>query len=250
MVMDYSLNYLGGAQSAFLDEADALSEFGHEVSIVAPGTPDSAWANRWEGSIFGVKPRGTIPVVDLPYIPNSRQLRNSLADFFERQNISVVHVHSEFGLAHAAAEAAHSLGIPVVFTVHTFFWEARLPKPLDRAAAPALRRGLLGLTGRRITGEDVTGSPLAAAEVDATLRGATLTLAKLADTVVSPSAHQARRLREAVCPMPPKTLKPLSGCGWCPTARSTQKRPVARLSRWNRRCELCGLGEWFKKNES
>ncbi len=98
-----------------------------------------------------------------------------------------------------------------MFTVHTFFWEARLPKPLDRAAAPALRRGLLGLTGRRITGEDVTGSPLAAAEVDATLRGATLTLAKLADTVVSPSAHQARRLREALgvpdAPKDPETLE-------------------------------------------
>jgi glycosyltransferase involved in cell wall biosynthesis len=192
LVLDYSLEYLGGAQSAFLDAAEALESFGHEVLIVAPGTHRSDWIRKWQGSVLGVKPRGTIPVVDLPYIPNNPKLRDRLIKVFDRELIDVVHVHSEFGLAHAAVSAANTLGLPVVHTVHTFFWQARLPKLIDRAAAGTLRRALT-----RLTGTEPADSGLAQSQVDALLRGATRAMAFRADAVVSPSQHQATALREA-----------------------------------------------------
>ena len=193
LVIDYSLEYLGGAQSAFLDAAEALSQFGHDVYIVAPGTQRSDWIVTWGGSTLGVRPKGTIPVVDLPYIPNTRALRERLTDYFDRHFIDVVHVHSEFGLAHAAVSAAHALEIPVVHTVHTFFWETRLPKMLDRAVAPMLQGALSRLTEQ----PPHQGPALADALADHILRAATLTLAARADLVISPSAHQAERLDAA-----------------------------------------------------
>ncbi|MGO1660502.1 MAG: glycosyltransferase family 4 protein [Canibacter sp.] len=192
LVMDYSLEYLGGAQSAFLDEAEALSTYGHDVLIVAPGTVDSRWTKQWDRHLLAVKARGTIPVVDLPYIPNNDKLQKKLREIFNQEIIDIVHVHSEFGLAHAAAAAAHDLEIPIVYTVHTFFWEARLPKLIDHAAAAPLRQALTTLTGR-----PPSKVHLAEKQIDSVLRGATLTMAETADEVISPSGTQAETLRAA-----------------------------------------------------
>src|SRR5699024_5291095 len=125
---------------------------------------------------------GTIPVVDLPYIPNNRKLQAKLTEVFDRELIDVVHVHSEFGLAHAAVAAAKKLEIPVVHTVHTFYWEARLPALLDRSVAPILRTGLAKLTGRA-----PVDTLLAEKRVDSLLRAQTLTMALAANEVISPS---------------------------------------------------------------
>lgn len=137
LVMDYSLEYLGGAQSAFLDEAEALSTYGHDVLIVAPGTVDSRWTKQWDRHLLAVKARGTIPVVDLPYIPNNDKLQKKLREIFNQEIIDIVHVHSEFGLAHAAAAAAHDLEIPIVHTVHTFFGKHDFP---NSSTMPLLHR--------------------------------------------------------------------------------------------------------------
>src|SRR5690606_39369436 len=42
--------------------------------------------------------------------------------YFRELAIDVVHVQTEFGLAHAAAAVARTMGVKVVHTVHTFYW--------------------------------------------------------------------------------------------------------------------------------
>lgn len=205
LVIDYSLQYLGGAQSAFLDEARVLHDRGHDVLIVAPTSPhrdsDSAFSPLVNIAYFPVTARVTIPVVELPLIRNTEKLRDTLRAEFERRNIDVVHVHSEFGLAAAAVSAAKSLGLVTAQTVHTFFWQASVAKGLGGISAAAVR-----LFARWLRAFPSSRQQLAENPVDSALRGVTLSLAQRVNVVVSPSAHQADRLREAglrnVCVIP------------------------------------------------
>ncbi|WP_409047627.1 glycosyltransferase family 4 protein [Microbacterium sp. HA-8] len=222
LVCDYSLDYLGGAQSAFLDEAHLLRARGHEVTIVAPvgafasvlrpavgaddaigsgdavGGGDAAgahWRQAWlraGGDIVAVYAPLTVPGVDLPVIRNSRMLRSRLRAEFAARRIEVVHAHSEFGLTAAAVSSARALGLRTVQTVHTFFWQAVVPAPATRIAAGAVRG-----FGRWLRGFPTSHDALAPAALDSALRNLTLSMARRVDLVVSPSAHQAERLRAA-----------------------------------------------------
>lgn len=191
-VIDYSLDYLGGAQSAFLDEDRALVEYGHEVTLIAPGKATAGWVGSCAAQeVIVVAPSFTVPGVDLPYVRNTSGLRERLRRSFVERGIEVLHVHSEFGLAHAARAAARELGIPVVQTVHTVFWQTTLPRFVDRLAGPLVQRFL-----RRLTG--VTPAPYPCQRrIDRALRGATCAMGRRVDTVISPSEHQAETLRAA-----------------------------------------------------
>lgn len=204
---DYSLDYLGGAQSAFLDQAHILGQHGHDVTLFFPAprtSPRTSTPHDADGrdpsprpSVPGVAElpipaRWTLPGVGLPVVRNSAALRERLRAELESRRIDVVHVHSEFGLTAAAIDAARELGIPVVHTVHTFFWQTSLPRPLTPVAASVVRgfaRWARGFPASRRT--------LAPSAVDSALRGMTLSTAECADVIISPSAHQARRLAEA-----------------------------------------------------
>ena len=197
LVCDYSLDYLGGAQSAFLDEARLLRDRGHEVVVVAPASrrSDGGALGRWQdegGDVVAVRAWATLPGVQLPVIRNSQRLRARLAREFAQRGIDVVHVHSEFGLSAAAVSVARARGIRTVQTVHTFFW---------RADMPAGFRGLVGAAigefGRWLRGFPATRVELAPSAADSALRNLTLSLALRVDIVVSPSAHQGERLRAA-----------------------------------------------------
>ncbi|WP_298040156.1 glycosyltransferase family 4 protein [uncultured Microbacterium sp.] len=188
LICDYSLEYLGGAQSAFLDSAAVLRESGVEVTVVAP----HVGATPTDPDRFPVQARWTLPGVDLPVVRNTAALRRDLRDLFVERGIEVVHCHSEFGLTAAAVQVAADLGLPVVHTVHTFFWQGPRLGLLDRPVA-----GVIRLFGRWLRGERIARRPLAQRQVDSALRGITLTAARHAQTVVSPSAHQGARLREA-----------------------------------------------------
>lgn len=197
LVCDYSLDYLGGAQSAFLDEARLLRERGHHVVIVAPASRRSdggalaAWRADGE-DVIAVRARVTLPGVQLPVIRNTGALRSRLSREFDERGTDVVHVHSEFGLSAAAVSVAHSRGIRTVQTVHTFFWRADVPRGVRHAVATMIRA-----FGRWLRGFPTTHAQLAPAPVDSALRNLTLSLAQRVDVVVSPSAHQAERLRDA-----------------------------------------------------
>ncbi|MEV7632494.1 glycosyltransferase family 4 protein [Microbacterium sp. NPDC089318] len=186
MVCDYSLKYLGGAQTAFLRQAEALAGEGVKVVVLAP----DADALTAEGIVTVSPPRrGTIPVLDLPLLGRARDLEPLVAATIRRHDIGAVVVHSEFALAAAAVDVARRLGIPSLHTVHTFFWRA--PAALA-PFAPVVSRVHSALTGIR-SGERFTGShPLNNA-----LRTMTLRIAQRADIVLSPSRHQAVALRDA-----------------------------------------------------
>jgi glycosyltransferase involved in cell wall biosynthesis len=192
VICDYSLGYLGGAQTALLEEAAALVAAGAEVTIISP-TADQVWQRvRPDARVDHVRvpARFTLPGLDLPLVINSGRLRRTLEMIFTERGIQVVHLHSEFGLAAAALQVAGVGQLPVVHTVHTFFWQA---PSRGQAAVAALVR----LFHRGVTGLPPTRQRLADRPADQALRNMTLTLARRADLVISPSAHQAERLSAA-----------------------------------------------------
>ena len=209
LVCDYSLEYLGGAQSAFLDQVRIMRERGHAVTVIAPvragrggtarGTAgddgDAGWVDAWAdgaGGVVAVPARVRLAGVDLPVVRNTPRLRARLHEELYARGIEVVHLHSEFGLSAAAVAAAHELGIPTVQTVHTFFWQAPMPRVAGVLAAAAVR----GFT-RWLRGFSAGHETLAVRPLDSALRGVTLSMGLRVDAVISPSAHQAERLRAA-----------------------------------------------------
>lgn len=186
MVCDYSLRYLGGAQTAFIRQAEALAGEGVPVVVLAPDADELTT----EGVATIAPPRrGSIPVLDLPLLGRARDLEPLVASVVRRHRIGAIVVHSEFALAAAALAVGRRLGIPVLHTVHTFFWRA--PAALA-PFAPVVSRVHTALTGIR-GGDRYTGSHA----LNNALRTMTLRIAQRADIVLSPSRHQAEALRDA-----------------------------------------------------
>lgn len=184
IVLDYSLDLIGGAQRAALNEAAALVDAGHRVLLVGPRPADPA----------GLLPAGvdalwttarTLPALDFPLVVDDEALRTRVHDHLRAARVDAVHLHSEFGHARAALAAARRLSLPVVHTVHTAYWPG-VPTPM-RPAARRLLAHLAGPVPRR------TANPLL---------DHTLDMACAADAVVSPSAHQALDLARLGAPEP------------------------------------------------
>ncbi|MCS3442172.1 glycosyltransferase family 4 protein [Microbacterium phyllosphaerae] len=192
LVCDYSLNYMGGAQSVFLDEAELFRNAGERVLVVAPQSGGAPLHPALRSSTALIPTLGAIPGARLPVVLNSKSLRRRLRRLFREHRIDIVHIHSEFGLTAAAAAVAHELGIPVVHTVHTFYWSAPRLGPLDRVAG-AVIRGVAGL----VRGAKLRAEAEADTAVDAALRSVTLEASLNATRVISPSAHQGRALAAA-----------------------------------------------------
>lgn len=186
MVCDYSLHYLGGAQTAFIRQAEALAAEGVRVIVLAPDADELTS----EGVVTIAPPRrGTIPVLDLPLLGRARDLEPLIAATARRHDVGAIVVHSEFALAAAALAVGGRLGIPVLHTVHTFFWRA---PAMIAPFAPVVSRVHSALTGIR-GGDRYAGSHA----LNNALRTMTLRIAQRADIVLSPSRHQAEALRDA-----------------------------------------------------
>lgn len=182
IVLDYSLDLIGGAQRAALNEASALVTAGHRVLIVAPRPAQPATVLPPGVDALWTAAR-RLPALDFPLVADDEVLRARLLRHFRAARIDAVHLHSEFGHARAALHAARRLDLPVVHTVHTAYWPG-VPAP----ARPIARRMLAEIAGavpRR------TANPLL---------DHTLATAIAADVVVSPSAHQAADLRRFGAP--------------------------------------------------
>lgn len=189
LVCDYSLKYLGGAQTAFVRQAQALAADGVRTVVLAPDADELADAA--ESGIVTVTPprRGTIPVLDLPLLGRARDLEPLVAATVRRHQVDTIVVHSEFALAAAAIAVGRRLGIPVLHTVHTFFWRAPAPLAPFAPAVSRVHRSLTGIAdGGRYRGSHALNNAL---------RTMTLRIAERADIVLSPSRHQAQALRDA-----------------------------------------------------
>ena len=225
IVSDYFLDYVGGAQTSMLQQERALRSAGHEVVIVAPSRTSTGEQNR-----FRIPHLFTAPGVQLPVVANSSRTRTRLRNLFRERAIQAVHVQTEFGLAHAAAQVAHELGLPVVHTVHTFYWVSEGVG--HRLAAGPLRAALRLLTG--VAPERMQLSPRG---VDNVLRNTTLAMARTADVVISPSAHQAADLRSAGVPGPIHVVpNPMVGTN-APAAPLSEDLISHPVILWVARCE-------------
>ncbi|MDM4761944.1 glycosyltransferase [Galbitalea sp. SE-J8] len=193
IVSDYYLDYVGGAQTSMLEQRAALERAGHEVLLIAPDRSAARTETRADG--IRLRPAFTVPALQLPVIRNTGATRALLRTFLVERAVDVVHVQTEFGLAHAATTAAYEARIPVVHTVHTFYWQST-------GLLPTLAAPLVGLLLRRVTGARIGDTPLADRPTDSLLRNLTLAMAERADVVVSPSAHQARDLEAALVGRP------------------------------------------------
>ena len=202
----------------------ALTAAGHTVIMVSAARGRGARVRTVDDGIE-IKPLFFLPGVDLPIIPNSAATRSTLDELFESHGVEVVHVQTDFGLAHAAADVAATRSLPVIHTVHTFYWasEDNWFNPLAGFARWALTR---------ITGLDIPKQSFTPRPVDNLLRNVTLGMAQRADTVVSPSAHQARDLQDAGVRGPVALV---------PNPVSTSPRPPMPLPTQHRAHDFSGL---------
>lgn len=175
IVIDYSLDLIGGAQRAALNEAAALVACGHRVLFVGPRPGSTSVLPRGVEACWTAARR--LPVLDFPLVADDEVLRGLLHRRFRAGRIDAVHLHSEFGHATAATAVARGLGLPVVHTVHTAYWPG-VPAVLAPAARAVLAR---------------VGGPVARRTVNPLLDH-TIATALAADVLVSPSAHQAADL--------------------------------------------------------
>lgn len=226
IVSDYFLDFVGGAQTSMRQQQLALEAAGYEVVMVSAARGVGARVRPMADGIT-ITPAFTLPGLELPVIPNIERTRRALRGFFTRERIQVVHVQTEFGLAHAAADVADELGLPVVHTVHTFYWasEGSWHAPFEPLARGLLQR----VIGGRIPRETITSRP-----IDNLLRNLTLAMARRATAVVSPSRHQAHDLESAGLPRAVHVVpNPIA---------TTRRRPVplrdgAPTFVWVARCE-------------
>lgn len=189
LISDYSMEYVGGAQSALRRQANALVAEGVGCILLAPGAaaPDSALDSRVHRQSPPV--RAVIPVLGLPVLGDGDDLEELVARLIRKRSVIGIVIHSEFALAAAAIRAATRASIPVLHTVHTFFWRA--------PAALSMFAPLLTSVHARVTRLPRAAAYRGASPIVNALRSMTLRTALQADAVLSPSHHQADALRTA-----------------------------------------------------
>lgn len=226
IVSDYYLDYVGGAQTSITEQKAALEAAGHIVLVVSAGHRLKRTIRDADG--IRIKPQYTVPGQLLPIINNRPPLRSLLRDFLAEEAVEIVHVQTEFGLAHAITTVAYELQIPVVHTVHTFYWQSHgifptVVEPLVRPIAASIIGGKIGDT------------PFNDRPFDNLLRNMTLAMAKRADVVVSPSEHQGRDLAAAGVERPIAVVpNPIAGSATPAHQLETVTQP--RIL-WVARCE-------------
>ncbi len=188
IVTDFYLDYIGGAQSSIHEQRSALAAAGHTVFLVSTARLPRRDGFRMSRNGLEVRPSWTLPGFTLPVVSARGKLIDTLTSYFDAHRIEVVHLQTEFGLANAAATAARRLGIAVVHTIHTFYWQSA--GAWQAPLTPLIRYCLERVTGANIPRLRFVGRPS-----DDLVRNLTLAMARRSDVVVSPSAHQAADLR-------------------------------------------------------
>jgi 1,2-diacylglycerol 3-alpha-glucosyltransferase len=145
--------------------AGGLEARGHEVVLVAPAHPGPV-GGRGDphATLDGFRPadvrRRSVPLVPSVELRMAPASARSLTRMVEREELDLVHTHTEGTLGCAARRAALLTGTPLVHTLHTFYrhylhypplrhlgprvasrivqrWMARFLLPYDRVIAPS-----------------------------------------------------------------------------------------------------------------
>lgn len=190
LVCDYSLTYLGGAQVAFLRQVKALLSEGWSVIVVAPGAT-KALEQHSTPLLTAIDPhiRWSIPALDLPILGGLKKLEKRIDTLLAEANVDAVIAHSEFGLAAMVMRCCKRQNVPILQTVHTFFWRA--PRGLGIFAP------LVTLFHTRNTKLPASPKFTGDTAINNALRSMTLRFAANVDVVLSPSKHQAEALTAA-----------------------------------------------------
>lgn len=187
IVCDYSLTFLGGAQTALMRQAEALAAQGNQVAVLAP---DITKVNLSKSIQLIEPPAGKImPGTELPMFRKTPSLQAFAKKVIGEFKPDAVLSHSEFALVTSVTEAARNQGIPSLHTVHTFFWQA-----------PAFATPLAPIA--RAIYQNATKLPwpkqkLAKRPMDSALRNMTLATCHHASVTVSPSKHQGEKIKAA-----------------------------------------------------
>ncbi|GAA1250466.1 glycosyltransferase involved in cell wall biosynthesis [Microbacterium phyllosphaerae] len=189
MVTDYYLPTLGGVQTVIKAHREALEHAGHEVFVFAPLAERSADPHVVRlPTARGFAPDG------YPFTWTPSAAAAALRDGLSARGIQIVHVHTEMFAALAGFEAARTLGIPIVQTMHgriDVYTRSVLP-------IPSVTTMILAAMHRRRLSHD-------RAQIDSTAAYASTRMAQRmwrlmvsqanhADHVIVPSAHFAAKL--------------------------------------------------------
>lgn len=189
LVCDYALDRIGDAQAVVLREAELLRAAGDDVVLIG-GRSQRRGGPRWPQGDLLLSSPWRAPGIEMPVLRNGHALRRKIGPLLH--DIDVLHVHSEFGLAAAAVRLARERRVPVVHTVHTFFWRGPDLGSFDEPAGSAV----LGIA-RMVRGTGARTDAPGVRALDSAVHGITLSAALAADAVISPSVHQGDALRLA-----------------------------------------------------
>lgn len=120
--------YISGVVRSIETFHKELTSLGHEIYIFAPRYPGCKPEEHVFQFIGIPTPRNPNFVIPIPF---SLKLNSKILEL----DIDIIHVHSPFLLGRLGAKAAHHLGIPLVFTFHTFYEQYVHYIPFPQAAS-------------------------------------------------------------------------------------------------------------------
>lgn len=190
LVSDYSMATLGGAETAYFEQVKQLAKR-FQVVALSVACPKLSELGDYENvEAIAVPIWFRMPVRGLPIVRVTDELIDFFTGIFVSRKIQVVHIHTEFAIAAAAIRAAQILDLPVVHTIHTFYWQTAWPIQNFLAwGVPKYHHFMTKFPN--------TDLELAAQPGNSALRNMTLTIAREVSAIVSPSKHQAEDLAKA-----------------------------------------------------
>lgn len=189
MVTDYYLPTLGGVQTVIKAHREMLEAAGHEVVVFTPlAAPSTDPRVVRLPSARGFAPDG------YPFTWTPGAAARTLTAALAARDVDVIHVHTEMFAALAGFEAARTVGLPVVQTMHgriDVYTRSVLPLPsVTTVLLAGLHRRRLSHDRARIDGS----APYARTRTARRMWRLMVSQANHADHVIVPSAHFARKL--------------------------------------------------------
>lgn len=190
MMTDYYLPTLGGVQTSIKAQKEALEALGHRVTILCPLHEPSQ-----DFSIIQLPTHPRLKPDGYPLAWPPKDLYAKTLSLLRQLDPDVVHVHSEMFAALAGIKAAHTLGLPLVQTMH-----GRLDVYARQVfPAPALTTTFYERIHHRYISHTTTtitpGYPYTATRTARNMWRNMVAQANAAHQVIVPSAHFAQKLR-------------------------------------------------------
>ncbi len=117
----FSDSYLptkSGVVTVVLQLREQLIKLGHKVLLITVETTEDFHSD--DPLVYQVHSKplgmGTDQFISLPFIPN-------IVKFLKKNNVELIHCHTEFGIGNAAVICAKTLKIPAICTTHTMWTE-------------------------------------------------------------------------------------------------------------------------------